>query len=501
MWQRMSSKDKILTFLTTIFRPGLQKRFIIFTGLSIIILMSILGVIAVQRERQILYQEVERQGRLLGQTLAIPIINDLIYERLGLVEEGGLLDNYIIEIFHRRDIDLLYLAILDESGKVISHNDITEYGKVLSDSITLRALNSDSPMVQHLTYNDRPAIDFSFPLSIGKKRWGTLKFGVSLEKVKKELTATVWRIALLTAIFLAAGFGMIVLLSQRFIRPITELANTMEQMRGEQLDIKIPVRGMDEIAVLTERFNSLMERIRDAQLELRKTHERLMQSERLASIGILASGIAHEINNPLGGLFNCLEILKQKGDDPALREKYLDLIREGLERIETTVNRLLYMARKREPNQQEINIRDAVDAVYRLVEFRGRKLNLRFINDVPHVLTMTVDPQDLQQIILNLFINAIQAMVDGGELRVSASMNNSSLIIEVSDTGPGIKKEHLSRIFDPFFTTKPPGEGTGLGLWLTYEIVRSYNGDIKVESEEGRGSRFILSFPFQSYER
>ncbi|MFN3739463.1 MAG: ATP-binding protein [Thermodesulfovibrionales bacterium] len=496
----MPSKDKIIGYIKVILRPGLQRRFILFTGISIIGLMAILGFIAVQREREILYQEVEREGRLLGETLAIPIINDLIYERLGLIEEGGLLDNYIIEIFQKKDINLLYIAILDETGRVLSHNDITEYGKTYNDSITLRALNSEVPLIQKVFHKNKPAIDFSFPLSIGKKRWGTLKFGISLEKVKKEVTVTVLRIVLLTIIFLIAGFGIIVLLSQRFIRPITELANTMESIRGEELDVRMPVRGLDEIAVLTERFNSLMERIRNAQIELRKTHERLMQSERLASIGILAAGIAHEINNPLGGLFNCLEILKQKGGDPLLREKYLSLIREGLERIETTVNRLLYMARKREPRQEEINVKDAVDTVYGLVEFRGRKLNIKFRNDMPEDFKMVIDPQDFQQILLNLFINAVQAMKEGGELRVSGSRNNSSLIINVSDTGSGIKKEHLPRLFDPFFTTKPPGEGTGLGLWLTYEIVKSYNGDINVESEEGKGSTFRLIFPVREYE-
>lgn len=497
----MPSKVKIVDYIKVILKPGLQRRFIVFTSISIIGLMAVLGFIAVHREKEILYQEVEREGRLLGETLAIPIINDLIYEKLGLVEEGGLLDNYIMEMFQRKDINLLYIAILDESGKIISHNDITEYGKTYSDPITLSALNSESPLMQRILYNNEPVIDFSFPLSIGKKRWGTLKFGISLEKVKKEVTATVLRIVLLTCLFLLAGFGIIVLLSQRFIRPITELANTIEKIRGGELDVRIPVKGMDEIAVLTERFNSLMERIRDAQQELRKTHERLMQSERLASIGILASGIAHEINNPLGGLFNCLEIMKQKAEEPSLREKYLGLIREGLERIETTVNRLLYMARKREPRQEEIDVRETVETAYGLVEFRGRKLNIRFRNDIPEGFRMVIDPQDIQQILLNLYINAIQAMKDGGELRVSGSRNNSSLIIEVSDTGSGIKKEHLPRVFDPFFTTKPPGEGTGLGLWLTYEIVKSYNGDIKVESEEGRGSAFKLSFPVHEYER
>ncbi len=493
MWQGMPSKDKIINIFL---RQGLQRRFILFTGISIIAFMFILGFIAVQREKKLLYAEAERQGRLLGETLAIPIINDLIYERLGLIEEGGLLDNYIMEIFQKKEMDFIYIAVLDESGRVISHDDITEYGKVYNDNITVKAINSSEPVIQHLVYkNNEPALDFAFPLSIGKKRWGTLKFGVSLKRIKQEVSSMVFRIAILTGIFLITGFGVILFLSQKFIRPIINLADTMDRMRGDYLDVRVPVKGHDEIAVLTERFNSLMKRIKDAQNELKKTHERLMQSERLASIGILASGIAHEINNPLGGLFNCLEILKTRGNDHELRARYLGLIKEGLERIETTVNRLLYMARKREHRVEEINIRTAVQNVYGLVEFRAQKTRVLFQNNIPPELFFYVDLQDFQQIMLNLFINALQAMNGGGMLTVNGSGDNSHIRLEVIDTGTGIKKEHMTKIFDPFFTTKSPGEGTGLGLWLTYEIVNSYNGEIRVESEEGKGSKFILMFP------
>ena len=131
------------TRLPSFSRLGLQYKFILITTCAIIAVMSLVGYLAVERETKILYAEVEKQGRLLGETLAIPIINDLIYERLGLVEEGGLLDNYILEIFSRQDADLLYITILDEGGRVISHNNITEYGKVYADPLTKKALKAD----------------------------------------------------------------------------------------------------------------------------------------------------------------------------------------------------------------------------------------------------------------------------------------------------------------------------------------------------------------------
>lgn len=474
---------------------NLRYKFILITTIAIVLLMGIIGYIAVEREKNILYSEVEREGRLLGETLAIPIINDLIYERLGLVEEGGLLDNYIMEIFNKGDVDLLYIAILDEEGRVISHNNITEYGKVYSDPLTTKALQRSDTMIQRFLNGEHSALDFCIPLSIGKKRWGTLKFGISLEKVEHEIIATVKKIIILTVFLLISGFIIILLLSRRFISPITQIAATMEKARGDYLNVKVDVKGHDELAILGERFNSMIDRIKQANEELKKTHEKLVQSEKLASIGILASGVAHEINNPLSGLFNCLQILKQNEDNPELREKYLGLIREGLDKIEDTVGKLLWMSRKGEHRPVDTNIRDAINEVYSFIEYSFKKGRIQFINEIGDGLSIVIDPRDFQQVILNLFINAIHAMENGGSLKIKGYKEDSKVKIEVIDTGNGIRKENLGKIFDPFFTTKPPGEGTGLGLWLTYEIIRNYNGEISVESEVGKGSRFILTFP------
>ncbi|MEW6409908.1 MAG: hypothetical protein AB1488_07330, partial [Nitrospirota bacterium] len=161
---------------------GLQYKFILITTIAIILLMSIIGYMAVERERTLLYAEIERQGKLLAETLAIPIINDLIYERLGLVEEGGLIDNYVMETYNRQDIDLVYIAILDEEGKVISHNDLTEYGKIYNDPLTQNLLMAETTLLEHSfnTAINHNILDVGTPLSIGKKRWGTLRFAISL---------------------------------------------------------------------------------------------------------------------------------------------------------------------------------------------------------------------------------------------------------------------------------------------------------------------------------
>jgi signal transduction histidine kinase len=477
-------------------RLSLQQKFIILTSVSILILMSFIGFIVIRRESSILYNEVERQGRLLVETLAIPVINDLIYERLGLVEEGGLIDNYITEIFMRKDIDLLYIAVLDEKGKVISHNNFKEYGKVYKDPLTLKALESGSTLIQsfRLSETGHGSLDITTPLSIGKKRWGTLKIGVSLEKVEHETENMVSRIIVLTLLILLGGFVIIITLSRRFIGPITHLARTMEKAGGDRLDVKVDIKGHDELALLGESFNRMIDRIKEANVELKRTHEKLLQSEKLASIGILASGVAHEINNPLGGLFNCVQMLEEMGENREFRERYLALLKDGLNRIETTVGKLLWMARsgKREP--KIVDVKEAIRDLYGFVEYRLKQNRIEYREKIENDLTLIIDPHDFQQVLINLILNAIHAMKEGGTLGISGYRRKGEIYLEVSDTGEGIEKENLGRIFDPFFTTKQTGEGTGLGLWLTYEIVKNYNGEIFVSSEKGMGTTFTIIF-------
>ncbi len=477
-------------------RLSLQQKFIILTSVSILILMSFIGFIVIRRESSILYNEVERQGRLLVETLAIPVINDLIYERLGLVEEGGLIDNYITEIFNRKDIDLIYIAVLDERGKVISHNNFKEYGKVYKDPMTLKALDAGSTLIQRFRFPDtgHGALDITTPLSIGKKRWGTLKIGVSLEKVEHETESMIKRIIVLTLLILLGGFIIIITLSRRFIGPITYLARTMEKAGGDRLDVKVDIKGHDELALLGESFNRMIDRIKEANIELKRTHEKLLQSEKLASIGILASGVAHEINNPLGGLFNCVQMLEEMGENQEFRERYLALLKDGLNRIETTVGKLLWMARsgKREP--KIVDVKEAIRDLYGFVEYRLKQNRIEYREKIENDLTLIIDPHDFQQVLINLILNAIYAMKGGGTLGISGYRRKGEIYLEVSDTGEGIEKENLGRIFDPFFTTKQTGEGTGLGLWLTYEIVKNYNGEIFVSSEKGLGTTFTIIF-------
>jgi signal transduction histidine kinase len=534
---------------------SLQKKFILITSFAVIILMIIIGVIITKRERNIMHLDIERQARVFAETLAIPVMSDLsknvLYARLGLIEEGKIIGSYFSEIFNKKYMDFVSLIVLNERGKVIAHNDINEYGKVYQDPITVNALVSNTTIVQQY-YDKRighEALDVSTPLLLGKKRWGTLKFAVSLEKVDQEIHTTIVSTIIFTLLLLMGGFCIIMFLSSRFIRPITKLAKTMEKAGGDTLDIQVDLKGQDEIEFLGKSFNSMIVRIRESNLklkqtqekllqfaktiettdvdtlnvktdingkdeisflvkrfnklidqirhsksELKVTHEKLLHSQKLASLGIFVSGIAHEINNPLGGVFNCVQILEKMGDNKKLREKYLSLIQDGLKRIEDTVSKLLWMSRKEGKNPKVVQMKPSLEEVYRFTEYRIKENDITYTCNVENDVSVYIDPHDLHQVIANLMINAVQSMKNGGKLSVHAYRNHANVILEVSDTGEGIEEKELNKIFDPFYSTKHPGEGTGLGLWLTYEIVDNYGGEITVHSEKGKGSTFTVQF-------
>jgi signal transduction histidine kinase len=529
---------------------SLQGKFIIVTFSAVILSMVVTGLQIARRESIIMHRDIEREGILLAETLAIPIMNDLLYERLGLVEEGGLIDNYITGIFSKKEINLIYIAVLDENGRIVSHNDFNEYGLVYDDPITVKALASDSTLVQkfHDQQTGSHALDFSTPLSIGKKRWGTLKFAVSLKVLEQEVQSIILNVSIITIMMLAISFGAIFLLSRKFIMPITELAKTMERAGGDRLDVRVITKsGSDEIARLGQSFNRMIDRIRDSNLEIKSTHDKLLkfvsviekaegdtldvkvdmegskeivllcqsfnqlidriresnteltitnkkllQSQKLASIGILAAGVAHEVNNPLGGLFNCVDMLEEKGEDSDFRRRYLDLLKDGLSSIENTVGKLLWMSSKGEKKPQDVDVRQALSDAFGLVEYKLKKSNISYMENIEAGLAVRLDPIDLQQALINLMFNAVQSMKEGGIMTINAFSKGSKVILEVNDTGEGIEDTDILKIFDPFYTTKAPGEGTGLGLWLTYDIVNSYGGEITVTSKKNEGTTFSV---------
>jgi signal transduction histidine kinase len=278
------------------------------------------------------------------------------------------------------------------------------------------------------------------------------------------------------------------------------------------LNHQIELSRRDELSELARAFNQMavdlkkaQERIvREAETKL-ELERHLRQSEKLATVGQLASGLAHEIGTPLNIIYGRTELIQRKLEDKEGIQKNLEIIINQTERITKIIRQLLGFVRKKKPEQTALNISALLGATLDLVDHQIQKQRVRVVKDLRENLPpVKGDPDQLQQAFLNLMLNAIQAMPEGGSLRLSASSKKISkegldeaqrqyMEVCVGDTGVGIEREAIQNIFNPFFTTKDTG--TGLGLMVTQGIIQDHEGWIDVESEIKKGSVFKIYLP------
>lgn len=232
--------------------------------------------------------------------------------------------------------------------------------------------------------------------------------------------------------------------------------------------------------------------------ERRKFELQLLQSQKLAALGVMAGGIAHEIRNPLAICSSAAQFLIEENITPKFRTECVEKIYTGIQRASTIIENLLRFARPaNKTNIGQIDLLFILKEVLALVTNQAKISKIELISIFPkEPVKINGISSLLQQMFMNLFLNAINAMPDGGRLSISVEKTRREIIVRVTDTGFGISSSNINNIFDPFYTTSPTGKGTGLGLSICYSIVKQHFGAIDVESIEGQGSTFILRFPF-----
>jgi signal transduction histidine kinase len=230
----------------------------------------------------------------------------------------------------------------------------------------------------------------------------------------------------------------------------------------------------------------------------RLLEDQLRKTERLAELGTLASGMAHEIGTPMNVILGRAELLMRKTSDEPTR-RGLGTIVAQVERITKIMNQLLSFARKRPAERQCVNLEAVMIDVLDVLQERLSTQHIHIINTVtPHLPKVLADPDHMNQVFLNLILNACQAMSDGGTLSLTLHPTEDAVELTVQDTGSGIPQEQISKIFDPFFSTKAVGEGTGLGLTVVHGILQEHQGAIRVTSVPGQGTTLIVSLPIYS---
>jgi len=336
-------------------------------------------------------------------------------------------------------------------------------------------------------------------LSYESKPVGILGIGAREEVYVDVRNRTLTLFSSLIVAGMLFGFIMSYLFSAWLIKPVAALAEGMHRVAEGDLDHKVRFHAADELGRLARAFNIMVRKVRERDIRLREmTEERLTQVEKQVSIGRLAAGVAHEINNPLTSVLTLSHLLLKHTEADDSRREDLEIIVQETTRCRDIVRNLLDFARERPTQMREVDVNQVVRNTLVLVSrYEGMDKVQTSLALSQEPLLVLADSKQLQQVITNLVTNAAEACFGGGTVTISSDEDSSGdyALIRVADTGRGIPKSYLDRVFEPFFTTKGTSRGTGLGLSVSLGTVRKHNGSIDITSQEGQGTLVTVTLP------
>jgi two-component system, NtrC family, sensor kinase len=468
------------------------------TTLIIIVVLSGYGYFKIISNRDILIRKMKLDVMSISRTMRISL------ERLPLLREQEYFQN-LIDAVEEYEQTLGIVVYLQEKDTLLRSHSLEEGIEPYVELIK-RSIQEDRPQEEFGIYKKAPVFSYTFPFKDEKgKNIGGVTILHHTSFVGEEIKRTEWRIFITTLVLIGGILVLLLLVTKKWIiQPIYQLLDGIKNLAKGNLNTRIHLKGGDEFSELAKSFNQMAIDLKSAQERIIEETERLRQSEKLGTIGQLASGLAHEIGTPLNIISGRVELTKRRIEDE-IAIKNLDIISQQTERITKIIQQLLGFVRKKKPEQKTLNLGTFLETTLDFLDHQIQNQKVTVVKEVGDNIPAVIgEPDQLQQVFLNLFLNAIQAMPEGGTLRLSASSkliskegleNERRQYVEVcvEDTGVGMDKEAILNIFNPFFTTK--NTGTGLGLMVSQGIIQDHEGWIKVESEIGKGSVFRVYLP------
>jgi two-component system NtrC family sensor kinase len=288
-------------------------------------------------------------------------------------------------------------------------------------------------------------------------------------------------------------------ISQNISTPVRKLVTASREVADGNFNARVKIQSGDELGTLADSFNRMAAALQERERELQEfTKSKIMESERLALIGQLAAGVAHELNNPLQGIVTYSHLLLESMPADEACRPNLEKIVTQAGRCADIVRGLLDFSRQRKSNKTLYDVNKVLRQCISLLENQAIFQNIEIKKSLADDLPMTVlDPSQLERVFMNIIINAAEAMDGKGALALSTRFDTETRAIEVTfcDTGPGISQENLKKVFSPFFTTKDAGHGVGLGLAISYGIIKDHKGNVAVDNPPGGGAKFTVQLP------
>lgn len=475
---------------------------VIFILISLLIFaVGTLAVFNLKREQAQLVNSARESTELLLLTIERSIYNSMSI--------GNTEDVQIILQMVGQNHKLASVRIFHPQGIVLKSSDPREVGKPVEDQtynlfindrkegmFTLAGQGEVLGMLKPI-YNEE-----SCHLCHGHRSRiiGVLNVNYSLRDTQKRLISATKLLAFSTIAIIAFLALAISLVMLKFVKkPLGRIVENMSRVEHGDLSVRMQAEGQDEVGKLIASFDSMVDKLDIAKQELEEFHfQQMERADRLASVGEMSAGIAHEIKNPLTAISSAITVIMEDFDSSDPRRQIVEEVLEQLNRLDKTVNDLLYFGKPADPEPMCADINALLKKTLSFsLQHRGGK-NIERRLDLDEGLPLVyIDTKQMQQVFLNLILNAVQAMQDGGVLSIKTALverdGKEWVQISVADTGSGIPPQILGKIFTPFFTTK--AQGTGLGLAICHKLVTQHSGSLVVTSEDGKGTVFTIELP------
>ncbi|HKI51823.1 MAG TPA: ATP-binding protein [Geothermobacteraceae bacterium] len=463
------------------------------------LLLSLHSYQSVQREKDLLKENLSHEARQVGQVLRIMVAE--IWQSQGERAARAFLKRSD-SANEQMQIRWVWMDLVAPKPLAPSISDEKLKATEKGESVTIMGETNTGE-------------DFLFtyiPLRSKDGRVGAIEITESLKDLHGYIRESMRRSASLMAAIVASSLLVIIAIGSFWVsEPVRRLAEQADRIAAGDFSPSLKLRGSDDFATLTaaiDRMRSQLATARKADQDRLEALEKFRHTERLATIGRLSAGMAHELGTPLNVISGRAKLIGS-GDLPDIDiKKSARIIGEQADRMTALMRQLLDFARRGTPQKQAVDLEQLINYVINLLQPTAAQHQVTLTNHAPQAVRALADSNQLQQVLLNLTMNGIQAMPSGGTLTLSVEQTEPLAhpekpgeksahyaLISVIDTGDGISEEHLPHLFDPFFTTKDIGQGSGLGLSIAYGIVQEHDGWIAVQSELGRGSQFRVYLP------
>ncbi|MBT3421897.1 MAG: two-component sensor histidine kinase [Bacteroidetes bacterium] len=451
-------------------------------------------------------KEIDKRCKVLATIISEKALSPLVYEdHLGLYT--------ILNEIKNSDPSISYIFILNNSNKIVAQTYDINIPEGLLSVNSLKSGNYNIEAIKTTNFEFPVIRDIAYPILNGEL--GTVRLGIVEEHIQQEMTLATKTLVLMIAAFLLLGLLGALFFSYIITKPIKIISRKAQIIDLNYIDkedlITIkrkkisPFRfqSNDELDILVTKFSEMINRLKTSYITLKDTQGALVQAEKLASLGTLSAGLAHEINNPITGIINCTNRIIKNPENIEQNANYARLIKEAISKIENVVQRLLNFSRKENISLKKTNLNLLIESAIKLADYKLNNSDIELKTKLKETYFVNGSANHLEQVIMNLLLNSLDAIIERkekevdlkGEIEIGINKVSDKVYIHLKDNGMGIPQKIGNEVFDPFFTSKKVGKGTGLGLAVSFNLIKEHGGSIRFSSTEGVGTEFVIELP------